>query len=270
MMPEPGIPPRRPMAGTGWKMNHSIAQTRKYAARMKALLSENMPVLDLFVLPPFTALWAAADAFAGTNIAIGGQNMHGEEHGAFTGEISAAMLLETGCRYVELAHSERLAQFGETYALVRAKVNRALATGLMPILCLGEVADDKASNRADAVIADQIMTALADVDAAHVPGIVLAYEPRWAIGAAEAAAPGYVADRHGNIRTLLQKRFGADAALRTRILYGGSVNQDNGTALAELDDVDGLFVGRAAWTAEGFAAIIAIVSAAKGLPAFGV
>jgi triosephosphate isomerase len=265
MTPKPPMPLRRPMVGTGWKMNHSIAQTRDYAARMMMLLPQTAHALDLFVLPPFTALSAAASAFAATGIAIGGQNMHSETSGAFTGEISADMLVEAGCRYVALAHSERLALFGETYAHVGKKVNRAFQSGLTPILCLGEMADDKAQNHADSVIESQITTALADITASALPNLVLAYEPRWAIGASAAAEPAYVADRHGAIRKVLAQHFGKEAAFATRILYGGSVNEDNGHALAALDDVDGLFVGRAAWQPEGFAAMITIVSAAKNL-----
>lgn len=135
---------RKPMAGTGWKMNHTAAETADYAERLKAILAPGIAdSLDIFVLPPFTALHAAQRHFAGSSVAYGGQNMHWDLYGAWTGEISAPMLVEAGCRYVELAHSERLAHFGETYELVRRKLDAALAEGLTPILCLGETGEDK-------------------------------------------------------------------------------------------------------------------------------
>ena len=254
---------RRLVAGTGWKMNNDAAATRRYAAELHARLA-TLPAnsLELYVLPPFTSLHAAAEAFAPGPVAIGGQNMHWDDAGAWTGEISAPMLREAGCRYVELAHSERLAHFGETYDAARHKLNAAFRHGLTPILCLGETADDRSAGRADVVLSAQAETSLADQPAGRVAETILAYEPRWAIGAAAAATPEYVAARHGAIRALVARRWGAAAAAAVRIVYGGSVTPDNGAALVSLADVDGLFVGRAAWTAEGFAAIIALVARA--------
>lgn len=255
---------RKPMAGTGWKMNHTAAQTADYAERLKAALPPGIADrLDIFVLPPFTALHAAQQHFAGSPVAYGGQNMHWDRAGAWTGEVSAPMLVEAGCRYVELAHSERLAYFGETYDLVRRKLNTALAEGLTPILCIGETGEDKRQGRAVAVLAEQLATALTDQPAARVPDVVLAYEPRWAIGAAAAASPEHVAACHTALRALLIERYGEDVAGRTRIIHGGSVTPENGEELIRLPDVDGLFVGRAAWSPEGFARIIDIVHRAE-------
>jgi triosephosphate isomerase len=251
---------RRLMAGTGWKMNHSVAATRAYAQALRPLLVD-LSKIDAFVLPPFTALQSAAEAFAGTGIGIGGQNMHWAPEGAWTGEISAMMLAETGCTYVELAHSERLAHFGETYALVRQKLERALTTGLQPILCIGELAHEKAAGQGFSILVEQLQTALAGIALAQLPKIVVAYEPRWAIGGSEAASPAYVADQHGALRDWLSRRFGAEDAAATRIIYGGSVSMNNAEALIRIADVDGLFVGRAAWTAEGFAQILSVVVA---------
>jgi triosephosphate isomerase len=152
------------------------------------------------VLPPFTSLPAAREAFAASAVGIGGQNMHWEESGAWTGEISAPMLAESGCRYVELAHSERLDHFGETYDRVRRKVNFAIASGLTPILCLGETAEDKRRGSTDEVLTDQMNLALADQPAERIPQVILAYEPRWAIGGPAAAAPEYAAARHRGLR----------------------------------------------------------------------
>lgn len=254
---------RRFVAGTGWKMNHTAAEARAYAARLRGLLGErDLSGLDVFVLPPFTALSAAQEAFVGSGVLHGAQNMHWEERGNWTGEISAPMLVELGCQVVALAHSERLQHFAETYALARRKLDTALRFGITPVLCLGETADDKAAGRADAALREQVATALAGQDAASVPDVILAYEPRWAIGAAEAAAPEYVAERHAALRALLAAEYGAEAARRTRIIYGGSVTPASGPALVGRPEVDGLFVGRAAWTPEGFAEIIAIVAEA--------
>ncbi|MBW4023677.1 MAG: triosephosphate isomerase [Proteobacteria bacterium] len=255
---------RKPLVGTGWKMNHGIAETEGYARRLAPLLAaEDLRGLDLFVLPPFVSLTTAARAFAGTPVAIGGQNMHWEASGAWTGEVSAPMLREAGCRFVELAHSERLEHFGETYELVRLKVDAAIRAGLEPILCLGESAEDRRMEQSDSVLHEQVMTALAGQTAQTLPRVVLAYEPRWAIGGAEAAPPAYVARRHGALRAALIEGWGEAAAMATRIIYGGSVSPANGASLIGLPDVDGLFIGRAAWTPEGFAAMVRIVAAEK-------
>lgn len=254
---------RRHLAGTGWKMNFDSAATCAYAASLLTSLKDiDDSRTDIFILPPFTALHDAKSAFAGSLVGYGGQNMHWESNGAWTGEISASMLIDAGCRYVELAHSERLQHFGETYEAVRLKVNSAVQHGLIPIVCLGEMASEKAAGKTDDVLKYQVLTSLADQNPQTVSNIVLAYEPRWAIGAKNAADPTYVAARHAVIRSIVASRFGARTANATRIVYGGSVNQENGPALATLPDVDGLFVGRAAWTPEGFAEIIRIVSRA--------
>ncbi len=254
---------RRLVAGTGWKMNIGAAATASYAKDILPRLANlDCAAIDIFVLPPFTSLHAAAAVFAASPVATGGQNMHWEESGGWTGEISAPMLVEAGCRYVELAHSERLQHFGETYELVRRKVDRALSAGLVPIICLGETALEKREGRADDVLAEQVLTALAGQPDARVPDVILAYEPRWAIGAAQAASPDYVAARHQALRAALRQHRGSDAAERTRIIYGGSVSPRNGRDIISIPDVDGLFAGRAAWKPDGFAKIVELVATA--------
>ena len=254
---------RRLVAGTGWKMNIGAAETARYAAELRRqLVHADVSAIDIFVLPPFTSLYAASVAFADSPVAIGGQNMHWEDFGGWTGEISASMLAEAGCRYVEVGHSERLQHFGETYHWVRRKVDKAMSTGLTPIVCLGETAQEKSAGRADEVLENQLLTSLAGQPDERIPDLILAYEPRWAIGGADAASPDYVAERHGALRGILRSHRGHDAADRTRIIYGGSVTPENGEAIIHLDDVDGLFVGRAAWKPEGFARIVALVSGA--------
>jgi triosephosphate isomerase len=253
---------RKLIAGTGWKMNIGVDATVRYAARVTPLVDGFGDAIEMFVLPPFTSLHAARQAFSSSTIGIGGQNVHWESSGAWTGEISASMLVEAGCRYVELGHSERLEHFGETYGLVRRKVNAAMDAGLTPILCLGETVEDRQRGLADKVLEDQMTLALADQTAAQLSAIVLAYEPRWAIGVSAAASPDYAAERHRNLRKAVGARFGADAAAAVRIIYGGSVTSGNGAALMEHSEIDGLFVGRAAWSADGFAEIAAIVARA--------
>ena len=254
---------RRLIAGTGWKMNIGAAEATRYGRELALRLPQiDVSAVDIFVLPPFTSLAAASAALAATPVAIGGQNMHWEDSGGWTGEIAAPMLVEAGCHYVELAHSERLQHFGENYPAVRLKVDKALANGLTPIICLGETAQEKAAGRADAVLAEQVLTSLAGQPDSRVPETILAYEPRWAIGGADAASPDYVAERHRMLREILREHRGEAAAQQTRIIYGGSVTPENGKEIIAIDDVDGLFVGRAAWKPEGFIRIIEVVATA--------
>ena len=244
-------------------MNNGIAESRRYAEVLTALITQiDTDAVEIYVLPPFTSLTTAITAFTDSPVGVGGQNMHWEDSGSWTGEISAPMLSEIGCRYVELAHSERLQHFGETYELARRKVDKAMSSGLIPIVCLGETALDKAADRADEVLADQLKTSIAGQANARVPEIIFAYEPRWAISASEAASPDYVAERHHTLREVLRKQCGDEVAQRTRIIYGGSVTPENGRTLLDIDDVDGLFVGRAAWKPEGFARIVELVAEA--------
>ncbi len=254
---------RKLIAGTGWKMNLDAGQTRDYARRLLPLIAHIPPEnIETYVLPPFTSLHAAKEAFKDSQVSYGGQNMHWESSGSWTGEISADMLQEAGCRYVELAHSERLEHFGETYERVGTKVDLALEKGLTPIICLGETAKEKAAGRSDEVLAYQVLTSLSGQPDENVAKAILAYEPRWAISGSEAASPDYIAMRHKAIREILAIHRGKDAAENTRIIYGGSVTSENGKQIICLSDVDGLFVGRAAWTAEGFADIVKVVAAA--------
>ncbi len=242
-------------------MNNGMADSIRYAEELRARIALiDTSAIDIYVLPPFTSLATAANALAGSPVAVGGQNMHWEDSGSWTGEISASMLLEAGCRYVELAHSERLQHFGETYEAVRRKVDKAMSVGLIPIVCLGETAQEKADGRSDEVLADQVLTSIDGQPDERIPEIILAYEPRWAIGAAEAASPDYVEERHRALRLILRRHCGEEIAERTRIIYGGSVTPENGRDILDIKDVDGLFVGRAAWKPEGFARIVELVS----------
>ncbi len=252
---------RKLIAGTGWKMNKTAAEARQYVATLLPLLdAAALEQVEVFVLPPFTSLAAVEPLLAGTPVGFGGQNMHWDSAGAWTGEISAPMLAEAGCRYVELGHSERRYHFNETDEYVNRKVLAALAHNLLPIICIGETADEKNAGQAEPVLRQQVMTALRGVPAARIPEALLAYEPRWAIGQADAAEPAYIQQIHAFIRAELESSCGANAAAQTRVIYGGSVNQDNGPDIIALPDVDGLFIGRAALDARDFAVMVTMVA----------
>jgi len=252
---------RKLMAGTGWKMNHTAAVARDYCEKLIPTLHEiDLRHVDVFLLPPFTSLHAVHPILKESPVRYGGQNMHWDDSGAWTGEIAAPMLVEAGCTYVELGHSERRYYFNETDEFVNKKVLSAMAHNLQTILCLGETAEEKNKGRGDDVLRDQVTIALQGVAAARIPENILAYEPRWAIGQQEAASPDYIQRIHTLLREILVDLYGADIASQTRIIYGGSVNLDNAEAIINQPEVDGLFVGRAALDPHNFAEIVRIVA----------
>ncbi len=240
---------RRFWLGTGWKMNKTRAEARTYAETLRAAPGlEGLP-LRLFVLPPFTALAETAAALAGAPVLVGAQNCHWAPSGAWTGEISAPQVAECGAALVELGHSERRAHFGETDATVNAKVKAVLGAGLMALVCVGETAEERALDAAAAAVARQARMALSGLDPAALDRVLLAYEPVWAIGeGGEPASPGYASAMHGAIKSAIEDLHGRSVP----VLYGGSVDPANAEALARAPGIDGLFVGRAAWTVEGF------------------
>jgi triosephosphate isomerase len=256
---------RRPFwIGTGWKMNKTIAETVDYVARLDLA---DLPSGDrAFILPPFTALAAARAAIGDKPLLLGAQNMNAAAAGAHTGEISAAMLAEIGVDLVEIGHSERRADHGETDATVAAKVAAAVAAGFRPLVCVGDSAEEFAADASAETVVRQAKLAFAAVPAAALGGALLAYEPIWAIGeTGHVARPDHVARVLAALRAALDGRGLAGVAL----LYGGSVDAANAGAIARLADVDGLFVGRAAWTPDGFADVVRVAVAARraaGLP----
>ena len=259
-----------PLVGTSWKMNKTSRQAQDYLEKVGELLPS--PAADLFVLPPFTALYPVSRQLreGASQIGFGAQNVHWDDLGAFTGEVSAPMLTELGCRYVELNHQERRRWFGETDQTANWKVQAALRHGLTPILCLGEELQQDWPE-VERFLEGQLGRLLDGVSREDSGELVLAYEPRWAIGAAQAASAGHVARVHGYLRQHLAERFGPEPARRTRIIYGGSVTLENTPELVALPEVDGLFIGRAALDPAGFAAIVqaalpAWAAAGKGSP----
>lgn len=246
---------RRPVIAGNWKMFKTAAETRAFFAAFKPLVAASTHC-DIVVAPPFTALAAASGAAAGSNIAISAQNMSWEKQGAFTGEVAAAMLLEAGCRYVILGHSERRHIFGETDENIAKKVHAALEAGLIPILCVGETLDERNRNETEAVLSRQFEGALAALTPEQFSRILLAYEPVWAIGTGRTATPEMAADAHRFLRIQAASRFTPDRAAALRILYGGSVKPDNIRGLMAQADIDGALVGGASLEASSFAAIV--------------
>lgn len=245
---------RKLIVGTNLKMYKSIAATVSYLSDLKALTANLGDEITLFVIPSYTALSAASAVVADHTILLGAQNMHPEEQGQYTGEISPLMLEELGIDLVEIGHSERRHLFGETDAEENAKVLSALAHGFRALLCIGETADQKKNGISDELLRIQIKVGLRGVTSEQAARIWIAYEPVWAIGVnGTPAEPAYVAEKHAVIREILSDLF---PDTYVPILYGGSVNPKNANSLIELKDVDGLFVGRAAWEAAAFNALI--------------
>jgi triosephosphate isomerase len=257
-----------PLVGTSLKMHLTATETRAYLERLRGLAT-GVEGCALFVLPSFPALWVAREVLAGTGIAWGAQDVHEADGGAHTGDVSARMLVDLGCTYVEVGHAERRRDHGETDLIVGAKVDQAMRGGLIPIVCLGET-DDLGTSRAVHVVTAQLATALGgvrrvlDEGGASTPGdvvVVVAYEPVWAIGTgSRPAAPEHVETVHGAIHEALAQ--GPLAGREIPVIYGGSVDPASGSELAARPGVDGLFVGRAALDPAALVAIAASVAGA--------
>jgi len=236
-------------------MYKTQAQTRAYFAALAPLVAGSTHC-EVIVAPPFTALSAAVEATRDTAISIAAQNMHWEAEGAFTGEVSAAMLLEAGCRAVIIAHSERRQLFGETDERANKKVKAALAAGLTPILCVGETLAERESGQTEAVLERQFRGGVAALTGPEFSRIILAYEPVWAIGTGRTATPEMAAEAHRFLRQQVEFKLSAVLASGLRILYGGSVKPDNVKGLMAQADIDGALVGGASLTPEAFASIV--------------
>lgn len=247
--------------GTGWKMNKTVAETFHYIANLKKRLpADSAGDYAFFVIPPFTALAAAREAIGAAPLLLGAQNMHWADAGAYTGEISAPMLKEFDIDLVELGHSERREYFGETDATINLKVKAALRHGLKPLLCVGDSAEERAAGASAEAVTRQVRLAFSGLSGSDVSRCLVAYEPIWAIGEGGVPATAQEArDVHVALHATLKE---LDAPF-VPVLYGGSVNPDNAAALAVEPSVDGLFVGRAAWSPAGFASLISMVMAAR-------
>jgi triosephosphate isomerase (TIM) len=246
---------RTPLIAGNFKMFKTVAETVSYIGDLRALVSEIRNV-DIAIAPPFTSIAAAVTAAQGSAIEIAAQNLHWEREGAFTGEISATMVREAGARYAIVGHSERRTLFGDTNDTVNRKTHAALTAGLVPIVCIGETLEQRDRNETMAVIDRQIKESLDRITGDQLSGMVLAYEPVWAIGTGRNATPAQAGEAHFHIRQRLKQWFGLDVSERCRVLYGGSVKPDNISKLIAEPDVDGALVGGASLDPKLFLAII--------------
>ena len=244
---------RRPLIAGNWKLWGTRAQAADYCERLQ--IDAQGPA-DVGICPPFTALDVCVEKLDGTGVAVYAQNMHQESTGAFTGEVSAAMLTELGVNGVVLGHSERRQYACETDRALQQKVPAALSAGLQPILCVGETEDERERDETQRKLRTQVQEALEKVSDERLAGVVIAYEPIWAIGTGKVATPEVAQEAIAFIRALVGDRS-QEAAQRVRILYGGSVKPDNAAEILGQPDVDGALVGGASLDPEGFASIVA-------------
>jgi triosephosphate isomerase len=247
---------RKKIVAGNWKMNLDRAKARELTAAVSARRGEAKAV-ELVLCPPALYVETVGTALAGAkaDVSLGAQNMHDKVSGAFTGEVAPAMLVDLGCRYVILGHSERRTLFGETDAIVNAKTKAALAAGLTPIVCVGETLEEREGGKTQAVVMAQIRGSLADLAAADLAKTVIAYEPVWAIGTGKVATPEQAQEVHALIRGLLAGMSSPEVAATITIQYGGSVKPDNAAVLAAQPDIDGALVGGASLKAEDFLGI---------------
>jgi triosephosphate isomerase len=246
---------RTPMIAGNWKMHGARADAVALAGQLAKELGTTT-AREVVLAPPFTALEPVHQAIAGTRLRLAGQNVHWEPKGAFTGEISVAMLREAGCSHVIIGHSERRQYFGETNESVNRRLHAALAGGLVPIVCVGETLEEREADATIEVITRQVETAFTGVRSDQVAGSVVAYEPVWAIGTGRTATPGQAQEVHHAIRKLLVSLESQTTADRIRILYGGSVKADNIDHLMAEPDIDGALVGGASLDAASFVRIV--------------
>jgi triosephosphate isomerase len=247
---------RKKLIAGNWKMNTDRAAAIKLARGVVGRAGMHAHV-DLLVCPPFVNLFPVSEIVKGTPVALGAQNMYHEANGAFTGETSSAMLLDAGCKYVILGHSERRHILGETDAAVNKKTLAALAAGLVPIVCVGELLEEREAGKTSAVIRRQFDGSLANVSADQIEKVVIAYEPVWAIGTGKVATPDQAEEVHAELRQLLTTRYNDKSSANVRILYGGSVKPSNAKDLLSQPNIDGALVGGASLNPDDFLGIAA-------------
>ena len=243
----------KPLIAANWKMNKSIKEADSFIKDFKKLYAPNKA--EVLICPPFTILQYLSWKIKGTDIKVGAQNMHFEEKGAFTGEISPLMLKDAGCEYVILGHSERRQHFKEDDEIINKKVKSALKNGLKPILCIGETLKQREKNETMKIIKNQLIRCLKNINENEVRTIVVAYEPVWAIGTGRNATPEQAQEVHSYIRKLLSDSYGSSVADKIRIIYGGSVKPENAKELLSMEDINGALVGGASLDAKSFAEI---------------
>ena len=246
---------RRPLIAGNWKMNLTRSEAVDLATAVAATKLDGS--VDVLVCPTFVQLDAVLAATKGSKVAVGSQDCYFESNGAFTGETSTAMLTDLGCSHVILGHSERRNVIGETNELINAKVKAVLAAGLTPVLCVGELLEEREAGKTMDVVASQLAGSLDGISDADMLKTVIAYEPVWAIGTGKTASPQQAQDVHADLRKWLTDRYNSATSEAVRILYGGSVKPDNAADLMSQADIDGALVGGASLKGDSFAAIIA-------------
>ena len=237
-----------------WKMNKTVAETKKFFDQLIPVVAGSKNTVVLCV--PFTDLASAVQATKNTNIAIGAQNVHWAESGAFTGEISAAMLTELGVKYVVIGHSERRQYFGETDETVSKRTKAALSAGLKPIVCVGETLEQREGGITEKVLSEQVKKGLDGVSAEDMKNVVIAYEPVWAIGTGKTATDEQANETIGFIRSVVKEVYGKETADELYILYGGSMNDKNAKGLLSMSEIDGGLIGGASLVPEKFEVIV--------------
>ncbi len=239
-----------------WKMNNDLNESKDLITKLLAGLKNTNVNCEVVICPPFTSLSEVSSMIKGTVIKLGAQNLHQEENGAFTGEVSAKMLLGSGCDFVIIGHSERRNIFMERDDLLNKKIRRAINNNLKPIFCVGELLEEREKNITNQVIESQVLKGLDDFSAEELKNLIIAYEPVWAIGTGKTATPQQAEEVHQFIRNLIEKRFSKEFADNLRILYGGSVKPDNSKDLLSQKNIDGALVGGACLNADSFLSII--------------
>lgn len=247
---------RKNIVAGNWKMNTNVAEGIELAKAVVAKSSEVPASVKLIVAPPFTHLVPVSEIVKGSVVGLSAQNCADKEKGAYTGEVSAAMVKSTGAQYVILGHSERRAYYGETAEILKEKVNLALANGLKVIFCIGEVLEEREANKQNEVVKAQLAGSLFDLTAEQFSNIILAYEPVWAIGTGKTATAEQAEEMHAFIRATIAEKFGAEAAENVSILYGGSCKPTNAKEIFAKPDVDGGLIGGAALKCADFKGII--------------
>jgi triosephosphate isomerase len=246
---------RTPLIAGNWKMYKTTPEAVETAQRLVELVADSADV-DIMIAPVFTALNPVSQVVSNSRVALGAQNLYWEKEGAYTGEISADMLLSAGCQYVIIGHSERRQYFGETDETVNKKIRAALDTALIPVLCVGETEEEREAGQTFSVLDKQVKIGLNEYFAKDLGTLVIAYEPVWAIGTGKTATKEQAQETHEYIRSLMNQTFDKALAQSVRILYGGSVKPANVSELMAMPDIDGALVGGASLDAESFSKIV--------------
>jgi triosephosphate isomerase len=239
-----------------WKMNNDLKESKELISNLFLGSKELNTNCEIVICPPYTSLSEASELIKGSKIKLGAQNLHQENNGAFTGEVSAQMLISSGCEYVVIGHSERRTIFGESDELINKKISMAIKNNLKPIFCVGELLEEREKNITGQVIKTQVLGGLKGFSEEVLSDLIIAYEPVWAIGTGKTATPQQAEEVHVFIRKLIEDNFSAKFSENIRIIYGGSVKPDNSMDLLSQKNIDGALVGGACLSADSFLSII--------------